>query len=134
MFGLRVLQMSGWVFDISIRKCNAYILKQRVELRVTYSQKNAFLLHQIKNCFGVTGLYKEKKHKASRIQVLGQKRLQQSVVPYFDTYKPCIKANQYDLWRKAFDQVLSKKHLTISGLNQIKQLKAQLTVLKKPLE
>lgn len=121
-------------FNVSIRACKTSRLKQRVELRLTYSQTNAFLLHQIKNCFGVVGLGKDKNNKACRIQILGQKRLQQSVVPYFDRYKPCVKVLQYDLWREALSLVLLKKHLTVTGLNQIKHLKAQLTVFKKPLE
>lgn len=64
---------------------------------------------------------------------LGGAKLQQSVVPYFDTYMPCIKLDQYVIWHQALFLVLSKKHLTRSGLNEIKQLKDQLTALKKPL-
>lgn len=52
-------------FDISIRKCPTTALKTRVDLRITYSQKDAFLITQIKHCFGVKGVYKEKNKAAT---------------------------------------------------------------------
>lgn len=91
------------------------------------------MLRAIKQLWGGS-LYEQKNGLATRLHIAGQQRLNRFVVPYFDAYMPRVKKPHYLIWREAFALVLIKGHLTLSGLEKIKGLKAKLSRTKKSLE
>ena len=119
-------------FDISIRRCRTSRSGLRVELRLTFSQRHPTLLVKIRDAFGVRNVHWDPGKPAGRVQITGQERLRTTVVPYFDAHPPLLKADQYDIWRRAFAIVLERRHLTNDGLAKLKALRLQLTTLKKP--
>lgn len=53
-------------------------------------------------------------------------------IQYLDSYQVMgSKFKGYRLWKKAFEQVQNKVHLTVQGLETIKQLKILLSSVKK---
>lgn len=55
-----------------------------------------------------------------------------TIFRYLDSYQVIgSKFKGYRLWKKAFEQVQSNAHLTVQGLETIKQLKILLSSVKK---
>lgn len=115
-------------FDISLTACKTCKHKVRVELRLTFSQKQSFLLNQISSCFDVKTI--SVNSRDARCYVTGQHRLNTCVKPYFTRHSPVARRVEYGLWLRALNLVNQKAHLTMSSLDQIKRIKMQLTRVK----
>ena len=114
-------------FLISISKKESLKIGWTVQLmfKITLHQKDKNLLEHIVNYFGVGRI---SKHGTNSIQyhVHSVKDLQ--VIIYHCEKFGLIthKLGDYELWRKAFNLIINKEHLTIGGLHKIVAIKASL--------
>jgi hypothetical protein len=92
--------------------------------KIGLHKKHAVLLYSIQKFFGVGKIYHEK--DVVYYQVFSNKDLL-LIVDHFDKY-PLItqKFADYCLFKKAFDIVKNKQHLSKKGLREIVSLKASL--------
>ena len=113
-------------FMIYIRKNSKYSTGWTVQLvfRIGLHKKDAVLLYSIQKFFGVGKIYHEK--DVVYYQVFSNKHLL-LIRDHFDKY-PLItqKFADYCLFKKAFDIVKNKQHLSKQGLREIVSLKASL--------
>lgn len=109
-------------FNITIRKCPTNKYRMRVDLRVTVAQKDRFILDQIKKAFDTCKIYvcRNKKNPHFRLTISGIKRLNK-LIAYFDNIMlQTGKITHYRIFRRCFRFMQFKKHLNLSGLQQIK--------------
>ena len=116
-------------FLILIRKNKNLKIGWNVELRfqISLHEKDAVLLEQIKNYFGVGTVYKDVKQTV-KFSVLSIKDIS-VIISHFDKY--CLitqKRADYELFKQAFNIISNKEHLTQVGLLKIVALKASLNL------
>ena len=114
-------------FSVAIRKNKKYTTGWNVELCFQFClhQKDAALLEQIQNYFGVGNIYK---HGSKSIQYRVQSIKDLAVIiNHFDKY-PLItqKQSDYLLFKMVFKLIQNKEHLTQEGLRNIVSIKASL--------
>ena len=85
-----------------------------------------FVMKTIQNYFRGVGAVKVKGDKCTFI-VSSLSQITKVIIPHFDSY-PLItnKLADYSLWKGIIEIMKAKKHLTVEGLNEIVQMKAQL--------
>jgi hypothetical protein len=116
-------------FQIKLLKIK-YGLGSRVQLTVQVSLKKDSLLRRIQNDFGgyVGFRQPDNTYYYSSGSFINAERF----VRYLNVNQVMgSKFKTYSLWKKAFEQVQNKAHLTRPGLDIIKQLKIQLSSVKK---
>jgi hypothetical protein len=60
-------------------------------------------------------------------QVYSLKDIWCKIIPFFDQYKPIIKREQYECWRKVAEIMKRRGHLTHRGRHEIMELKAKIS-------
>ena len=116
-------------FQIKLLKVKTKI-GLRVQLTMQISLKKNQLLTAIQNDFG--GYIGFRKPHNTYYYSSGSFVNAERFIQYLDNYQVMgSKFKGYRLWKKAFEQVQNKAHLTFQGLETIKQLKILLSTVKK---
>lgn len=116
-------------FQIKLLKVNTK-LGLRVQLTIQISLKTNQVLATIQKDFG--GYIGFRKPHNTYYYSSGSFVNAEKLVQYLDNFQVMgAKFKGYRLWKKAFEQVQNKKHLTLQGLETIKQLKILLSSVKK---
>lgn len=115
-------------FRISLTKRdNAVGWRVQLFFQIALHEKDKALLENIQNYWGVGKIYKSGKNMIQyKIQILEEFEV---LIKHFDSY-PLIsqKRSDYELFKKAYNLVLYKEHLTIKGLHNIVALRASLNL------
>jgi LAGLIDADG endonuclease/LAGLIDADG-like domain len=116
-------------FQIKLLKIKTK-LGLRVQLSMQISLKTSLLLIAIQNDFG--GYIGFRKPHNTYYYSSGSFVNAGKFIEYLNVYQVMgAKFKGYRLWKKAFEQVQNKTHLTYQGLETIKQLKLLLSSVKK---
>lgn len=93
-----------------------------------FYNKKKLLLEQIKNYFGVGNITKHYKNKVLNYRISATKDLAK-IIDHLDRY-PLVtqKLADYELFIQAYNLVINKQHLIISGLQEIVALKASMNL------
>ncbi len=134
------LKLANWIvgfvdgegcFSVSIFKNRTSKIGFQVlpEFVVTQGAKSIHVLEEIKNFFNcgsifVNRRYDNHKENIYRYCVRSFKDLQETIVPFFKT-NPLRTSKKYDftLFCEAIEMMVQRHHLTIEGLEKIKELK-----------
>ena len=100
--------------------------------RIGLHKKDLALLEQIQAYFGGIGSIVKQGESVVAYRVSSLKDILNHVLPHFDEF-PLItyKRGDYLLWREVVLMVKDKKHLTLEGLNLIKNIKEGMNKLRK---
>lgn len=100
-----------------------------VHVVIQIDQKTNTLLKLIQSEFGGSVSYR--KFQDTYYYSSGSFVNAKSLIYYLDTHQVLgLNWDIYLIWRSAYSVVYAKKHLTLSGLDQLAELKSQLTKLK----
>jgi len=102
------------------------------QVRVIYSiglnKRESALILKIQEFFGGIGKISEYKN-AIQFIVASIKSIDTILIPHFDSFElKGHKLHNYLIWREIACLVISKSHLTIEGLQKIKDLKLKLNI------
>ena len=134
------LKLSGWIvgfvdgegcFSVSIfknrtSKCGYQVMPEFV---VTQGQKSLDSLKIIKDFFGCGAIYVNRRydnHKENiyRYCVRNFKDLNEKIIPFFRTNELLTyKKKDFEIFCKAIEMIINRQHLTLEGLETIRQLK-----------
>lgn len=121
-------------FGIYLVKSKTHIRKINIHLLWRINQKNDYLLQIIKEQIG-GNIYKFNKNDKKEIFGYNSTsfKVSHNVIKYFDIYSPLhdSKYIQYLKWRKAYNIIINKQHLTNKGLEKIKSIKQFLSAFNK---
>lgn len=113
-------------FNIWVAKSSSNSIGWQVQARfiIEVNIKDIDLLYKVQAFFGGIGLITSKKSVA-RFAIYGLKDITNVILKHFNNY-PLQSAKQIDftLWKECINLMLSKKHLTQEGLEQIISIKA----------
>lgn len=114
---------------IFIAKSPTHKLKKSVRQEIKISQKEEFILKQLK-LFINGSLYKDK-NGIFRFKITGKHKIK-TMIDYLDLFPlQSIKYTQYHIQRKTFRVMQRKEHLTINGLNIVSKNKQKLNKIYK---
>ena len=115
-------------FQIKIKPPHARSKKHQVELRIDFELKHRDLLEKIQAVFGLGFRAKRHTYTLSSVNLTHA----QTWATYLSNYQPMGASLRLSLiWSHALSLVLKKAHLTESGLDQVRQLKALLSAYKQ---
>jgi len=117
-------------FWINIFRDKSFKTGWRVKLffQINLNKKDYVLLEQIQNYFGAGKIYKNKNSDSIQYLVTSVKDLL-LIQKHFDKYPLHTKKRaDFELWKKAFDLIQNKEHLTTQGLQKIVAIKASLNL------
>ena len=134
------LRLSGWIvgfvdgegcFSISVFKNRTSKSGYQVmpEFVVTQGQKSLNSLKIIKNFFDCGAIYVNRRydnHKENiyRYCVRNFKDINEKIIPFFKANQLLTyKRKDFELFCKVIEMIKNRQHLTLQGLNQIRQLK-----------
>ena len=134
------LKLSGWIvgfvdgegcFSISVFKNRTSKSGYQVmpEFVVTQGQKSLNSLKIIKDFFGCGAIYVNRRydnHKENiyRYCVRNFKDINEKIIPFFKANQLLTyKRKDFELFCKVIEMIKNRQHLTLQGLNQIRQLK-----------
>ena len=133
-------KLSGWIvgfvdgegcFSVSIFKNRTSKIRYQVmpEFVVTQGQKSLESLKIIKDFFECGAIYVNRRydnHKENiyRYCVRNNKDITEKIIPFFKTNQLLTyKKKDFELFCKVIEMIKNRQHLTLQGLNQIRQLK-----------
>ncbi len=134
------LKLANWIvgfvdgegcFSVSIFKNRTSKLGLQVmpEFVVTQGAKSVHVLEEIKSFFGcgsifVNRRYDNHKEHIYRFCVRSLKDLQEIIIPFFKTNQlRTSKKHDFDIFCKAITMMTNRQHLSLEGLEKIRQLK-----------
>ena len=118
--------MEKVVFFISIINSPLHKLKERVNLgfNITQHSRDSNLIEYMVKYLGC-GVVKSNKDSTQRFEVTKFSDLYGIIIPFFDKYPLIgVKLSNYLAFKEAVNIVINKEHLTLEGLNKIKEIKA----------
>lgn len=126
--------VSGFVsgegnFSLVIRANNEYKTGYRTDIVFEVSQhlRDKLLLQKFISFFNCGLLKKDSRNSTYSFKVSNHTDIIEKIVPFFQTYSiEGVKALDLKDWIKGVEIVKSKKHLTISGINELQTIKGNM--------
>lgn len=122
-------------FYVNIWKSNSYRAGYGIQMHfhLKMQEKDRTLLEKIKNTLQCGAVYFQKEQRANHCQcyrftVNSQKDIFEKIIPFFknNPLQSVSKAQNFKIFCKIADLVKSGKHLTESGVEEIRTLKLQM--------
>ena len=116
-------------FNVSLRKRDDNTIGWQVVLTFNVSQKESYILSQLKKFLGC-GRLQERKDGIWYYIVSNPLAIQEKIIPFFEKFPFLSQKKQHNfmIFRKIAKMVLTKKHLDHDGLNEIVWLREKLNV------
>jgi len=117
-------------FNITISKDNKRLTNYKVvcELHITQNINSIKVLKNIKDYFNC-GVIKvdNKKTNTMKYQISSYKDIANIIIPFLDKY-PLLTSKylNYKTFKEAINLMIDKKHLTLEGMNKIKELASKM--------
>ncbi len=145
------LKMSSWIvgfvdgegcFSVSVFKNRTSKIGFQVmpEFIVTQGEKSINVLEEIKSFFECGSIFVNRRHdnhreNIYRFCVRSFKDLNEKIIPFFrDNPLKTYKKNDFELFCKVVEMMKNRQHLTIDGLEAIRQLKNPQRLHAEPAE
>ena len=111
-----------YIYENIASKIGWYVF---LDFKITLHEKDEDILYQIQKFFGVGGVF----NHGEQTKQYGIKSIkdQQMIIDHFDKFPlKTQKVNDYILFKKAFDIIINKKHLTKEGLDKLIAIKCSM--------
>lgn len=126
--------ISGFVsgegnFSLVIRANNEYKARYRTDIVFEVSQhsRDKLLLQKFISFFNCGLLKKDSRYSTYSFKVSNHKDIIEKIVPFFEVYSiKGVKALDFIDWAKGVEIIKSKKHLTVSGINELQTIKGNM--------
>lgn len=107
----------------------------RVGFQLTQHIRDRQLLILLETYLGCGKYYLSNDHRHGDYIVSGLSALAEKIIPFFSQYKiRGIKELDYLCWCEAINLIIAKKHLTPEGLDQIRQIRANMNTSRVLVE
>lgn len=121
-------------FDVRISSSSNKIgYRVQLRFRVSQHERDLILLENIRNFFGTGNVYKYKGKSAVILTIVNFSDITNRIIPFFkeNPLLPGIKINDYLDWCKIHKLVEDGNHLTLEGLNLIRELRSGMNTGRK---
>lgn len=114
-------------FNVSLRKREDHLMKWQVVLTFNVSQKESYILSQIKKYLGC-GRIQQRKDGLHMYVCSNPISIQERVIPFFRKFnlRSQLKKKNFSIFCQIAEKVFEKQHLTHSGLKEIIELREKL--------
>jgi hypothetical protein len=114
-------------FNVSLRKRNDHTMKWQVVLTFNVSQKESYILSQLKKYLGC-GRIQQRKDGLHYYVCSNPLAIQEKIIPFFRKFKfrSAQKKRNFSIFSRIAEKVFRKEHLTKEGLIEIVRLREEL--------
>ena len=114
-------------FNVSLRKRDDHLMKWQVVLTFNVSQKESYILSQLKKYLGC-GRIQQRKDGLHMYVCSNPLSIQERIIPFFRkfNFRSQQKKKNFSIFCKVAGLITAKKHLTPKGVKEIRDLKSRM--------
>ncbi len=111
-------------FNISLRKREDHVMKWQVVLTFNVSQKESYILSQLKKYLGC-GRIQQRKDGLNMYVCSNPLAIQEKIIPFFKkfNFRSAQKKKNFSIFCEIAEKVFRKEHLTAQGLKEIVKMR-----------